>query len=199
MKNLIQRFQKLVPLGQKRVPRTQKRVPEVRTSSAHRVRRGFTVTEITIAIAFIGMLLIAIAVITTNVLSIYRKGSTIKAVNNVGRSLVDNFTSAINSAPSIDTTSLCSSLVSNDTAAELCRQDEAYGYIFHANYGGGPGDLENAGKQYNGIFCTGNYSYLWNTYYGQEAGARLQLTYRDRWNNIQTLPTYDSLNPPSSL
>ncbi len=140
-------------------------------------KSGFTMTEVSIAILFIGLLLITIAIITTNLVAIYQKGSTLKAVNNVGRSLIDNFTSAINSAPSVDTTSLCSSLVdpNNENAVERCVQDRAYGFIYHANYA--PSSSRYAGRQYNGIFCTGNYSYLWNTYYGQEDGKLIQLEY----------------------
>lgn len=124
-------------------------------------KKGFTMVELSITLAFIGVLLITIAIITTNIVSIYQKGMTIKAVNSVGRGLIDELTSAINTAPSVDTTSLCNSLAPNNVDA--CVKDHAFAYIFHASQN------EDTGEQYNGIFCTGYYSYIWNTYYSATA------------------------------
>ena len=89
----------------------------------HRTQSGFTMVELSITLAFLALLLISIAVITTNIIAIYQKGMTLKAVNSVGRGLVEELTTAINTAPSVDTTSLCNSLAGNDAAA--CRSDNA--------------------------------------------------------------------------
>lgn len=133
-----------------------------------RARRGFTMVELSIAMAFIAALLISIAVITTNIITIYQKGMTLKAVNSVGRGLIDELTTAINTAPSVDTTSLCNSLAGDDAAA--CKADNAFKYVYQATY-------NSSGQQYNGIFCTGYYSYIWNTYYGVDSGHTLNLRY----------------------
>lgn len=145
-------------------------------------KSGFTMVELTIAMAFIGVLLIAIATITTNLVTIYQKGLTVKAVNSVGRGLTDEFISAVNTAPSVDTTSLCNSLA-NASAESIakCKQTHAFEYIFHTSTN------EETGEQYNGIFCTGHYSYIWNTYYSETSeGHRIRLRYRtdDGSNNI---------------
>lgn len=135
-------------------------------------KAGFTLVELSIAMAFIGVLLITIAIITTNLVTIYQKGMTVKAVNSVGRGLVDEFISAINTAPSVDTTSLCTSLADYDAESiAKCQRDHAFDYIFHAS--------QNAeGEQYNGVFCTGYYSYIWNTYYSESSeGHSLKLRY----------------------
>ena len=123
-------------------------------------KAGFTMVELSITMAFIAVLLISIAIVTTNIVTIYQKGLTLKAVNSVGRGLIDEFTSAINTAPSVDTVSLCNSLAPGNVAA--CVKDHAFGYIFHASQ-------NEDGEQYNGIFCTGYYSYIWNTYYSETA------------------------------
>ena len=142
-------------------------------------KSGFTMVELSLTLGFIGALLISIAVITTNIVSIYQKGLTIKAVNSVGRGLIDEFTSAINLAPSVDTTSLCNNLVTvrdgNRTDLERCITSHAFKYIFQANVD------PNTGEQYNGVFCTGYYSYIWNTYYSETADMshNLKLKYRD--------------------
>lgn len=147
--------------------------------STKATKSGFTMVELSITMGFIAVLLITIAIVTTNLISIYQKGMTTKAVNSVGRGLIGEFTSAINTAPSVDTTSLCTSLAPN--AVEACKRDHANKFIFQAN--------RNAdGEQLNGIFCTGYYSYIWNTYYSETAdiSSRLQLRYRNLNGEIIT-------------
>lgn len=145
-----------------------------------KTKSGFTMVELSLTLAFIGVLLITIAIITSNIVSIYQKGMTIKAVNSVGRGLIDEFTSAINTAPSVDTTSLCNSLAPNNVDA--CINDHAFGYIFHASQN------EDTGEQYNGIFCTGYYSYIWNTYYSEtsEQSHALKLRYLNFAGDVVT-------------
>lgn len=143
----------------------------------NRTKSGFTIIELTLTMSFIGVLLITIAIVATNIVSIYQKGMTLKAVNSVGRGLIDEFTSAINLAPSIDTTSLCNSLAPGNV--DGCIKDQAFKYVFQS--------IQNSdGEQLGGLFCTGNYSYLWNTYYSESAdggAGRLKLVYRDLSNN----------------
>ena len=69
------------------------------------VKSGFTMVELSLTMAFVAVLLITIAVITSNIMTIYQKGLTIKAVNSVGRGLTDEFITGITSAPAVDTTS----------------------------------------------------------------------------------------------
>lgn len=143
-------------------------------------KSGFTMVELSITLAFIGVLLITIAIITTNIVSIYQKGMTIKAVNSVGRGLIDELTSAINTSPSVDTVSLCNSLAPNNVDA--CVKDHAFSYIFHASKD------DETGKQYNGVFCTGYYSYIWNTYYSEtsEQSHALKLRYLNTEGEVVT-------------
>ncbi len=142
-------------------------------------KSGFTIVELSITMAFLAVLLISIAIITTNLIAVYQKGLTVKAVNSVGRSLTDNLTSAINDAPSVDTTSLCQA-VSSGTARDNCLANSANKFIFQAKY-----DAE--GHQTSGVFCTGHYSYLWNTKYAISDGLQLDLLYRDSSNNPRSI------------
>ncbi len=157
-------------------------------------KSGFTIVELTLTMSFVAVLLITIAIVTTNIVTIYQKGLTLKAVNSVGRSLVDEFTTAISTAPTIDRTSLCRNLIKNpdasqaDTAIKKCEEDNARNYIFQERLGEPPeeGDFAGDKVQYGGIFCTGNYSYLWNTYYGIETGHTLGLEYLEKSANGST-------------
>lgn len=144
--------------------------------SFYHAKSGFTMVELMLAMAFVAVLLITIAIVTTNIITIYQKGLTLKAVNSVGRGLIDEMTSSINTAPSVDTTSLCHSLVDGDANVSRCVKNHAFDYIFHAS-------TNSNGEQLNGIFCTGYYSYVWNTYYGLRDKQTLTLRYRDKNNN----------------
>lgn len=151
-------------------------------------KSGFTMVEFSLATAFISLLLIGISVIASNIITIYQKGLAVKAVGSVGRGLVEEFTAAINSAPSVDTASLCSSHVSG-ASEDTCKKDNANNFIFQHKLGRrvAPGNETDTNVQFGGIFCTGNYSYVWNTYYGTEnGGSPLSLVYYDSANYSAT-------------
>lgn len=133
-------------------------------------KKGFTILEVTLVTAFIAALLIAIAIILVNISALYQKGVTLKSVNEVGRNLVTEFTTSLNSAPAIDSISLCNRLTSNK---EQCLQDGARKYVFQSREGSHRDELTNASGtvQYSGVFCTGAYSYIWNTFYGRQNGG----------------------------
>lgn len=139
------------------------------------VKSGFTMVELSLTMAFVAVLLITIAVITSNIMTIYQKGLTIKAVNSVGRGLTDEFITGITSAPAVDTTSLCNSHITDNK--NKCEDEQAFNFVFQ-EYRPTSGDFKD--KQLYGVFCTGNYSYLWNTYYGEKAGKTITIKYKIR-------------------
>lgn len=168
-----------------------------------RSKQGFTMVEVTLALAFISMLLISIATITTSISALYRKGITLKTINSVGRNLVSEVTSAINNAPLIDSTNLCNGLMANGTARQECKADNAYRFIYQSLENNPAVDAEEdvlnpgvANKvQYGGVFCTGSYSYIWNTFYGRENDLANAITfiYTDQDGNDQELKNFKLL------
>lgn len=159
-------------------------------------KAGFTIIEVTLVTAFMAMLMIAIAVITTSIAALYQKGITLKTVNSVGRNLITELTTSINSAPSIDSTSLCNTLLQGDDNINECINDNAYNYIYRSweDEAENPDTHLNESVQYGGIMCTGNYSYVWNTHYGIESGNTLRILYTDSNNNENMLMSTDE-NP----
>lgn len=140
-------------------------------------KSGFTIVELTLTMAFIGILLIAIAVITTNILAIYQKGTTLKAVNNTGRDLIDNFTNAVTNAPSLSVKSRCSEFTGNSGD---CESTAGFmGFTFNEYR-----DPISKNQLY-GVFCTGLYSYAWNTEYTLRGDSSkwLSLRYNDEDGN----------------
>ncbi len=145
--------------------------------SSAQTKGGFTIIEVTLVTAFMAMLLIAIALILTSMISIYQKGMTLKAINSTGRNLISELTNSINSAPSIDTTSLCNTLTDNPDA---CIDDGAFKFIYQSieDYEVDAVTGRGSQVQYGGVFCTGDYSYVWNTKYGIANDRRITVTYR---------------------
>ena len=69
-------------------------------------KSGFTIIEVSLAMSFIAVLLIVIALTISGIMTTFQKGITLKSVNTVGRNLISEFTTAVNLAPSVDSTSL---------------------------------------------------------------------------------------------
>ncbi len=162
---------------------SHKKIKQITTQA----KSGFTLVELTLTMSFVAVLLITIAIVTTNIVTIYQKGLALKAVNSVGRSLVDEFTMAINTAPTMDSTRLCENLLKGDeTAKNNCKKDQGELYNYQSYKGSpAPGETE---VQYGGIFCTGRYSYVWNTYYGIKNQYTIQIKYRTS-SGVVTFPT----------
>lgn len=164
-------------------------------------KQGFTIVEVTLVMGFIAMLLIVIATILANMISLYQKGMTLKTINSTGRNLIAEFTASINAAPSIDTESLCSSLLREDQVS-TCVTDHASNFIFQSLEGqytdnvtdGGSSQPAQGRVQYGGVFCTGNYSYVWNTKYGREdfsgSNHALTIVYKDGDDNSQSISNF---------
>lgn len=127
-----------------------------------KTKQGFTIVELMLAMTFVATLLISIAVVTINIVTIYQRGLALKAVNNVGRSLVEELTTSINSAPAVDTTSLCNHLASGSdkiyySDPKSCIADRAYRYVYNDRFDTKTNREGMEGVyQYSGVFCTGN-------------------------------------------
>lgn len=125
-------------------------------------KHGFTIVEITIAMTFVATLLITIAIVVTQMTAIYQKGLALRAVNSAGRELVDEFSRGITSAPAEGVSYLCSIYYSgNEAARAACESDEANLLTYHQD----TARINDADVPVHGVFCTGRYSYIWNTGY----------------------------------
>lgn len=141
-------------------------------------KSGFTIIEVSLAMSFIAVLLIVIALTISGIMTTFQKGITLKSVNTVGRNLISEFTTAVNLAPSVDSTSLCNVYATGNT--DECIRDGAFNYIFQERVGTARDTATGEqvdGVQYFGLLCTGKYTYAWNTYYGIEAGQFISLRY----------------------
>ena len=117
--------------------------------------RGFTIIELMLAMAFLGTMLLGIATLIIRITNIYQKGLALRAVNSTGREIISDFTRTINGAPTdVDINPAVTSAASGSTVTSKSVAEA------HANYFL---SVESEGKQIAGAFCTGAYSYVWNT------------------------------------
>lgn len=102
---------------------------------AARSFRGFTVVELMMSMAFISILMLAIALTVIQISNIYNKGLTMKSVDQAGRTLsLDMRQTVAQSQP-----------FNIDTALRLQKYPNS-----------------NANDPDGGRLCTGTYSYVWN-------------------------------------
>lgn len=128
----------------------------------HRTTKsGFTLVELGLALAFIAMLLLIISVLIISVISIYRKGLAINSVSATGRAIIDDFTASITEASSASPETLCGSIYSAGTKDHTdCLSDKAMKLILQ-EYRVTPTDPNSLYR--GGVFCSGSYSYIWNS------------------------------------
>lgn len=100
-------------------------------------RTGFTLIELMLAMTFISVLLVAIAMTTIQISNIYEKGITLREVNQAGRSVSTDLQQNIASSVPFDVTPKSDNSPATQTSRYVVRS------------GGGR-------------LCLGNYSYVWN-------------------------------------
>ena len=127
-------------------------------------KKGFTLIEITIAIAFISILLLTITLVVNDIIKSYRKGAAMKSVNSTGLDLIDEFTSTISEAPSVTFSNFCE-YYSDSAEKDRCNNDRANLFTFQRWKASVRIKDLVADVPVYGAFCTGKYSYLWNTGY----------------------------------
>lgn len=140
-----------------------------------KTRRAFTIVETAIAMAFVAILIISVFTIINRMTSIYRKTLTLRSVNAAGREIIDDISRFAGASTVPNRARMCSSL-SGEYYNE-CVKDGAYKYVYQQFYSK---DFDISGKRpdvelpTSGIFCTGRYTYLWNSGYvlnQENAGA----------------------------
>ena len=127
-------------------------------------KKGFTLVELSLALVFIAILLLVIAWLTVHITTTYEKGLTMKAVNATSKELIDDMSRAIATSPARSVASLCSSKYTG-SAYNDCVSDSARKFSYQQRYGTVRINGVATQVPVNGAFCTGRYSYIWNTAY----------------------------------
>ena len=131
-------------------------------------KKGFTLVELSLAVAFISVLLLTIGWLTIHITSTYEKGLAMKAINSSAKEIIDDISRAIAASPARTISSLCSEVYNPETrpnAYKNCVDDNARKLSYQQRYANVKIKGENKQVPVNGVFCTGRYSYIWNTAY----------------------------------
>lgn len=114
--------------------------------------------ELTLAMTFISVMLVTIALLVIQITAIYQKGVTISTVNSVGRELIDEFSRVIGASPIIG--------IDPDKNGYIDDAEYRRYFIQTSDTSGLTSEGHKVADQpVHGVFCTGQYSYLWNTGY----------------------------------
>lgn len=119
-------------------------------------RKGFTIIELVLAMGFLTTILVTIAILLIQIMSIYQKGLSLRAVNTMGQQLIDELSRTVGGSPivpNINPAPNDSGIVNEQALATALRRYYVSNTIVE----------DGRQKQINGVFCTGSYSYIWNT------------------------------------
>lgn len=96
-------------------------------------KRGFTLIELMLAMTFVSILLVAIAMLTIQISNIYTKGITLRQVNEAGLQVSSDLQRSIQSSNAFDVPTIGSndSYVRQPTGGRLCLGNYSYAW----NYG----------------------------------------------------------------
>ena len=130
-----------------------------------RKMQGFTLIELSLSLVFIAILSLTVAYIINDTIGSYRRGVTFKQINTTGMDLVEDMRLSIqDSSRRIDAS--CSELFDARSRVE-CESDGRKKFVTvtaKANVEMKNNELLESVPVY-GAFCTGNYSYIWNSGY----------------------------------
>ena len=117
-----------------------------------RSNKGFTIIELMLAMTFISILLLAIAMTIVQIANIYNKGMIVKELNITSRSINDELTTAVRSTGSFSLDPSAKSYVNNAWGGRLCMGQ--YSYIW--NYGSALSAVDSNRNQYSAPNSGGN-------------------------------------------
>ena len=143
--------------------------------------KGFTLIEISLSLVFVTILALAITLIISNTIGAYQRGLTLNQVNTVGMALADDFRAALQNSSAKTLTSTCAIVYKSPTERANCEADEAFYFVTVTKYAS-MNIKKNGGTSKNyshvpiyGAFCTGSYSYIWNTGYFDSPDAEFSV------------------------
>ena len=154
-------------------------------------RKGFTLIELSFAIAFISVLLITVTLITNEIVSIYRKGYAIKLVNQVGRELITDIQGSISQSPPTSISSFCKSAYDDDDQQQECLKNDGFYSVYQQYYAEASIKNGDGTKKYvpiGGIFCSGKDTYIWNS--GYLFNGENDYTFSDNVNSLKLSVKY---------
>lgn len=157
---------------------------------------GFTLIELALSSAFVGILSIAIVLIINETVAAYRRGITLNQVTTTGMDIVDDLRTAVQNSSARSVANDCIVFYADASAVrEACQADGGYNFVsitktadVTLNKGGGRTEVRRDMPIY-GAFCTGTYSYIWNSGYFEANEADFAEKRAQEWATLTYLPS----------
>ncbi len=134
-----------------------------------RKKLGFTLIEMSFSILFIAILSLTLVMLTVNMMGNYQRGVVLKQINTTGNNLIDEFRSSIAASSAKNITDVCDNSFTLGAEYDKCKNDNAYSAVYVVRNGNvqiGPSvDNVISNVPLFGAFCSGTYSYIWNSGY----------------------------------
>jgi len=94
-----------------------------------KMRAGFTIIEMMLAMTFVSILMVLVAILVINMTDIFTKGVTIRDLNSTGRLVMDDIVRAIAASPPLNTADRQSYFVQTPNGGRFCTG--VYSYIWN--------------------------------------------------------------------
>jgi hypothetical protein len=136
--------------------------------------------ELSLSLVFVGILSIMIVLIISNTVSSYRRGITLNRINTVGMDLVDDMRTAVQNSSIGSLQAECvrrfpdNSSTSERGQRDSCQADGGASFVKMTRRANVTlaGETDPISVPVYGAFCTGTYSYIWNSgYFDARTGA----------------------------
>lgn len=169
------------------------------------LKQGFTLVELSLSMLFVGILSLAIVLVINNTVVAYQRGLTLSRVNTVGSDLVDDMRSSVQSSSARSLMSSCYMAIYGEDGTSLngeertkCSNDNARNFVsvtkttktLSIN-----GVAVDEDVPIYGAFCTGTYSYVWNSGYFWAENA----TFDEKTNNAWAWVDYTDYSEEDSV
>ena len=151
-----------------------------------KTKRGFTLIELSLSLVFIAVLSLTVAYIINDTVASYRKGVTIKQVNTIGMSIVNDIRSSVRNGSTTDSFYKMCEKYKGSNLEGKCQSENGRGFVTIEFRGTLEGEDERA-IPLSGAFCTGDYSYIWNSgyFFNGKASPDSAATFTYRDNTIK--------------
>ena len=132
-----------------------------------RRRQGFTLIELSLSLVFIAVLSLIVALLTNNMVLSYRRGLTLKQINATGMDLVSDMKTAIQNSPTGSVIKYCDVVYNDAGMINECKEKRGEVLVSFNRTAKVHLSKDKTIEEVPvvGGFCTGTYSYLWNSGY----------------------------------
>ena len=136
------------------------------------MKRGFTLVELALSLIFVSILSITVVLLIQSTTASYQRGLILNEINTVGMDLVDDMRLSVQNASSDSILDMCKTFYQEGSANRTnCINDNANSFVTVTKRATvrDNGVVVGNNMPVYGAFCTGTYTYIWNSGYFESA------------------------------